>query len=86
MRQIDTLHFYNKGIVYIVLGIILYIATPYLLDLVHDRGDAQEKMLRIISLFFVVIGILLSFIKINSFIICLIVITFPCIVSSNYYK
>ncbi|WP_270773298.1 hypothetical protein [Intestinibacter bartlettii] len=72
--------FYKYGILYALFGIILYFASPYILNLVNDNGLVQLKILRLCSIFFIVIGLVFTFIKVSNLTMAFLSIAGPWII------
>ena len=52
---------------YIIFGIIIYIYKSNLLNIVNDYGEKQVKILKLISLYYIFFGIVISILKIHGY-------------------
>lgn len=78
--------FYKYGILYIILGFLLFLSTPFLLNIFNDNGVQQRKVLRLISLFFVIIGIIFTIVKVNVMLSIFIVTIGPWVIYGLFQK
>lgn len=74
------MHFYKDGMLYIIFGLVLYILTPYLLNLVKDNGNLQTRIVKSISFFYIIIGGTLTVVKIDRMLITLTTLIVPWII------
>lgn len=69
------------GIMYIILGILIFLSKDFLLKMVNDYGYKQKQILTAVSLYYIILGILKPIIQIKqNYLINIILIIIPIII------